>query len=58
MEFISKYWSEILLALVTAGALGICKYLHSQVKNYKKLLDEKDSHELNEMIDNKIEPIQ
>ena len=57
-EFFANYWPEIILTLITSGTLGICKYFHGQLKNYKKLLGEKSTEELNEAIDNKIEPIQ
>ena len=57
IDFISKYWAEILLAVVTAGALGLCRHFISQIKNYKKLLEEKSEDQLNEAIDAKIEPI-
>jgi hypothetical protein len=39
--FFTEHWAEIMLALVTAGALGICKYFISKIKNYKALLGEK-----------------
>ena len=56
-EFFSKYGVEIILALVTSGALGFCKYLHSQLKNYKALLNEKNDERLDETIQSKIEPV-
>lgn len=57
MEFLSKYGLELVMSLITAGALAFCKYMHSQMKNYKKLLEEKDHDELNNEIDKKLEPI-
>lgn len=57
LEFIKQYWSEILLAVVTASAVGFTKHLYGQLKNYRNLLDSKENDELNEAIDNKIEPI-
>ena len=56
-EFLSKYGIELVMSLITAGALAFCKYTHSQMKNYKKLLEEKDHDELNDEIDKKLEPI-
>lgn len=56
-EFFAQHWASILLSLVTAGALAICRYLGKQLKNYKKLLDEKDSDQLEDLIDSKLEPI-
>ena len=57
VEFLSKYGIELVMSLITAGALAFCKYMHSQMKNYKKLLEEKDHDELNNEIDKKLEPI-
>ena len=57
MEFLSKYGVEFVMSLITAGALGFCKYMYSQMKNYKKLLEEKDHDELDDEIDKKLEPI-
>ena len=57
IEFLSKYGLELVMSLITAGALAFCKYMHSQMKNYKKLLEEKDHDELNDEIDKKLEPI-
>lgn len=57
IEFLSKYGIELVMSLITAGALAFCKYMHSQMKNYKKLLEEKDHDELNDEIDKKLEPI-
>lgn len=52
-----KYVLEIVLGLISAGALCFCKYLYSQMKKYKMLLDEKASEQLHDTIDKKIEPI-
>ena len=57
VEFLSKYGIELVMSLITTGALAFCKYMHSQMKNYKKLLEEKDHDELNDEIDKKLEPI-
>ena len=57
VEFLSKYGVELVMSLITAGALAFCKYMHGQMKNYKKLLEEKDHDELNDEIDKKLEPI-
>ena len=57
IEFLSKYGVELVMSLITAGALAFCKYMHSQMKNYKKLLEEKDHDELDDEIDKKLEPI-
>ena len=57
VEFLSKYGIELVMSLITAGALAFCKYMYGQMKNYKKLLEEKDHDELSDEIDKKLEPI-
>ena len=57
VEFLSKYGLELVMSLITAGALAFCKYMNSKMKNYKKLLEEKDHDELDNEIDKKLEPI-
>ena len=54
---VAKYGIEILLSLVTAGALAFCKYLHRQLKNYKSLLEEKEQDKTDIVIDAHLEPI-
>ena len=56
-NFIAEHLIEILFGLIAAGALGFCKYLHSQMKNYKKLLEEKKTEELENTIEERLEPI-
>ena len=58
LTFVTEHLVEIFFGLVSAGALGLCKYLHNQLKNYKKLLEEKEDTELEKTIDSRIEPIQ
>lgn len=57
LAFIQENLTEILLSIVTAGALGMCKHALGQVKNYKMLLAEKDSEALDEQIDEKLAPV-
>lgn len=57
LEFLKDYWSEVLLTVVTTSAVGFCKYLYNKVKSYRTILEGKETDELNEIIDNKIEPI-
>lgn len=56
--FLGEHLIEIFFGLISAGALGFCKYMHTQMKNYKKLLEEKESQELKSTIESRIEPIQ
>lgn len=57
MEFLSKYCLELIFGLISAGALGFCKYLHSQLKEYKKLLAAREIELVEKTVDEKIEPI-
>ena len=47
IAFFQEHWPSILLSLVSAGALAFCKHLWSELKNYKKLLDEKNIEAMN-----------
>ena len=53
----SAYIIEIVLSLVTAGALAFCKFFHSQSKEYKKLLANRESENIEKTIDEKTAPI-
>lgn len=57
METLGKYVVEIILGLISAGALAFCKYLSSQLKSYKKLLDEKEAKIMENVIETQLEPI-
>lgn len=57
-EFLMKYWPEILLTLTSAGALGLCKYLLNQVKNYKKLLVAENQQEIRNLVQEELKPTQ
>ena len=50
-------WSEILLAVVIAGAVGFCKWSWGQVKNYRALLNERENERVDDAIDEKLAPI-
>lgn len=56
-EFISNNWDNILLTLITTGALAICSWTWKQMKNYKALLEEKDNEAFDDQIDEKLAPI-
>ena len=57
-DFLIENALSIIFGLISAGALGLCKYMHTKSKNYQKLLQEKENQELEATIDSKIEPIQ
>lgn len=55
--FIADHLIEIFFGLVSAGALTFCKYMHKQMKNYRRLLEEQENQQLEETIENRLEPI-
>ena len=55
--FFAEYGIEILLSLVTAGALAFCKYMGKQVKEYRGLLEKREDEEVATLVDKKLEPI-
>ena len=57
MDFLATYGVEILLSLITAGALSFCRYLHKQENQYKTMIEEKEDAETAIIIDKKLEPI-
>lgn len=57
LEFIATHLLEIIFGLISAGALAFCKYLHSKMKTYKKLVEEKENNNLDDTIETHIEPI-
>lgn len=57
LAFFAEHIVEIIFALISAGALAFCKYMHSQMKNYKKMLKEKEDEQMMETVDLKLEPI-
>lgn len=58
LTFITEHLVEIFFGLVSAGALAFCKYLHGEVKKYRKLLAQQKDEQLEKTIDSRIEPIQ
>lgn len=55
--WIATNWSSILLSLVTTGALTFCGWCWKQIKNYRKILDEKKEATIDDAIEEKIEPV-
>ena len=58
LTFITEHLVEIFFGLVSAGALTFCKYLHGELKKYRKLLAQQKDEQLEKTIDSRIEPIQ
>lgn len=55
--FFTKYGIEILLGLISAGALALCKHFHSRLKDIQRLYDNEEQEAFNLKIDEKLEPI-
>ena len=57
MSFIQEHFVDILFGLISAGLLGFCKHLLNQIKQYKKLLEEKNNQIVEATIERHLEPI-
>ena len=57
MQFFIDHAMELVMALVTAGALGLCKWFHSKAKQYQELSENQENKQWEEIIDHKLEPI-
>ena len=55
--FFATYGIELLMALVTAGALAFCKHLHKKMASYKSILEEKEREQTEEVVDAHLEPL-
>ena len=55
---LEKYWLELIFGLISAGAIAFCKYLHTQLKDYKILLEKREDEHIEKTIDEKLKPIQ
>ena len=57
MEFFTEYGLEIVCALVTAGALAICRAFNKRLKEYKSVVDAQEEAKLETFIEKRLEPI-
>ena len=57
IAFLTAHWGEVLLSLVTAGALGVCRHFGKKVKEYKQKEKLEEERKLDEHIDEKLVPI-
>lgn len=57
MEFFAEYGLEIVCALITAGALAICRAFNKRLKEYKSIVDAQEKAEIEAIVEKKIEPI-
>lgn len=56
-QFIATWGTEILLSLITAGALAYCRYIYNQAKTFKAMLKDKENKEIERNIETSLEPI-
>lgn len=57
ISFITTYWADILLSLITAGTLAFCRYLWKELKTYRSMLEEQDQKETIRVVSEQIKPI-
>lgn len=57
MEFFAEYGLEIVCALVTAGALAICRAFNKRLKEYKSIVETQEEAKLETFIEKRLEPI-
>lgn len=55
---LNSYVLNVIFGLISAGALAFCKYLHSEIKNYRALLTQREAEVVSKTIDEKLIPIQ
>lgn len=56
-KFIVTHWEALVMSLITAGALALCRYFWSRAKYYKTLADKQEEEQLDDYIDKKIVPL-
>ena len=57
MEFLANHWTEILLSLITAGLLAVCRAAYKRLSHYQSLVEDKEQEKIEELIEHKIEPL-
>lgn len=55
--WILENWSKVLLSLVTTGALSLCGWMWKQVKNYRRLIEQQETNQMEEAIEEKLAPV-
>ena len=55
--FIVEHWVSLLFALLTAGALAYCRFLHSKIQKYKRYSEEEEAEKIDKRIDVKLLPL-
>lgn len=57
MDWIINNSLELLMAIITAGALAFCGWCGKQVKNYKSLLSKEEDKKTKDLIEAEIQPV-
>jgi hypothetical protein len=57
MEFLAEHGIEIFCALITAGALALCRGFNKRLKEYKGIIDEREKAEVEHIVEKRLEPI-
>ena len=57
LKILTDYSLELIFGLISAGALGFCRYLWKQNKELARLQKEEDNRKYRQMIIDEIEPI-
>lgn len=57
MEIVLSWLTEIMLAVVTCGAIALCKYFHSRSKKLESLLQDKTQEEIVALVQEEVKPI-
>ena len=57
LAWIVEHLLEIILTLVSTGALALCKYFHKQIKAYRNLVKENEKEEFNKSVDSRLDPL-
>lgn len=55
--FLLAHWVEIVLSLITAGALAFCRGFWKRYKEYKALADKETERKTERLIETELEPI-
>lgn len=56
-QFFAENWDTILLGLISAGLLALCRYFYRQVKTYKTFLKAEEEKKTELMIEHHLEPL-
>lgn len=57
LDFLAQHLFELIMSLITAGALGLCGWFHQQTTNYQKLLKKQEDEHIKVLIADQIKPL-